>query len=211
MSTRPHTVVVADDHPIVVSGMRLLLSGSRFFELVGEAGTGAEAILRCEQFRPNVLLLDLRLPDLPAATICTRILDRHPGIAIVILTAHAEEMAVRGCLKAGARGCLFKDTGEQQLLAALMQAVHGRSVRDPRISGAALPRRGPATSRESGLTDRERDVLMLIARGLTTQEIGDQLRVSANTVKSHTRTLFGKLGVHNRVQALAAAQERGVI
>ena len=74
-------VVVADDHPIVVSGMRLLLSGSRFFELVGEAGTGAEAILRCEQFRPNVLLLDLRLPDLPAATICTRILDRHPGIA----------------------------------------------------------------------------------------------------------------------------------
>lgn len=210
MSGRPRTVVVADDHPIVLSGMRMLLSGSRFFELVGEASTGAEAILRCEQLRPSVLLLDLRLPDLPAATICGRVMDRHPETAIVILTAHPEEMAVRGCLKAGARACLFKDTSEQQLLGALMQVVNGRSVLDPRVSGAALPRRGPADS-GSGLTDRERDVLTLIARGLTTQEIGNQLHVSPNTIKSHTRTLFGKLGVHNRVQALAVAQERGVI
>ena len=97
-------MVVADDHPIVISGMRLLLSGSRFFELVGEARTGAEAILRCEQYRPDALLLDLRLPDLPAATICTRIKERHPDTAIVILTAHPEELAVRGCLKAGRVG-----------------------------------------------------------------------------------------------------------
>ena len=79
---KAHTVVVADDHPIVISGMRLLLSGSRFFELVGEARTGAEAILRCEQYRPDALLLDLRLPDLPAATICTRIKERHPDTAL---------------------------------------------------------------------------------------------------------------------------------
>ncbi len=141
MSRKVHTVVVADDHPIVISGMRLLLSGSRFFELVGEARNGAETILRCEQFRPDALLLDLRLPDLPAATICTRIKERHPETAIVILTAHPEEMAVRGCLKAGASACLFKDVNEQNLLSALMQVVHGRAVIDPRIAGAMLPRR----------------------------------------------------------------------
>jgi DNA-binding NarL/FixJ family response regulator len=207
---KPHTVVVADDHPIVVSGMRLLLSGSRFFELVGEARTGAEAILRCEQYRPDALLLDLRLPDLPAATICTRIKERHPETAIVILTAHPEELAVRGCLKAGASACLFKDVNEQNLLAALMQVVHGRAVIDPRIAGAMLPRRGGGSA-DGALTVREHEVLLLIARGLTTQEIADEIGLSPNTVKSHSRALFTKLDAHNRVQALAAAKERNLV
>ena len=210
VSGRTHTVVVADDHPIVISGMRLLLSGSRFFELVGEARTGAEAILRCEQYRPDALLLDLRLPDLPAATICTRIKERHPDTAIVILTAHPEELAVRGCLKAGASACLFKDVNEQNLLAALMQVVHGRAVIDPRIAGAMLPRRGPGGA-DGSLTVREHEVLLLIARGLTTQEIADEIGLSPNTVKSHSRALFTKLDAHNRVQALAAAKERNLV
>ncbi|HTI33441.1 MAG TPA: response regulator transcription factor [Miltoncostaea sp.] len=203
-------MVVADDHPIVISGMRLLLSGSRFFELVGEARTGAEAILRCEQYRPDALLLDLRLPDLPAATICARIKERHPETAIVILTAHPEELAVRGCLKAGASACLFKDVNEQNLLAALMQVVHGRAVIDPRIAGAMLPRRGAGGS-DGTLTAREHEVLLLIARGLTTQEIADEIGLSPNTVKSHSRALFTKLDAHNRVQALAAAKERNLV
>jgi DNA-binding NarL/FixJ family response regulator len=207
---KPRTVVVADDHPIVISGMRLLLSGSRFFELVGEARTGAEAILRCEQYRPDALLLDLRLPDLPAATICTRIKERHPETAIVILTAHPEELAVRGCLKAGASACLFKDVNEQNLLAALMQVVHGRAVIDPRIAGAMLPRRGGGSA-DGALTVREHEVLLLIARGLTTQEIADEIGLSPNTVKSHSRALFTKLDAHNRVQALAAAKERNLV
>ena len=207
---KPHTVVVADDHPIVISGMRLLLSGSRFFELVGEARTGAEAILRCEQDRPDALLLDLRLPDLPAATICARIKERHPETAIVILTAHPEELAVRGCLKAGASACLFKDVNEQNLLAALMQVVHGRAVIDPRIAGAMLPRRGNGSA-DGALTAREHEVLLLIARGLTTQEIADEIGLSPNTVKSHSRALFTKLDAHNRVQALAAAKERNLV
>jgi DNA-binding NarL/FixJ family response regulator len=211
VSRRPHTVVVADDHPIVISGMRLLLSGSRFFELVGEAKNGAEAILRCEQFRPDVLLLDLRLPDLPAATICTRLKERHPEIAIVILTAHPEELAVRGCLKAGASACLFKDVNEQNLLSALMQVVHGRAVIDPRIAGAMLPRRGGSGETDGVLTTREHEVLLLIARGLTTQEIADHAGLSPNTVKSHSRSLFTKLEAHNRVQVLAVAKERGLL
>lgn len=212
MSRKPHTVVVADDHPIVISGMRLLLAGSRFFELVGEARTGAEAIVRCEQYRPDALLLDLRLPDLPAATICTRIKERHPQTAIVILTAHPEEMAVRGCLKAGATACLFKDVNEQNLLSALMQVIHGRAVIDPRIAGAMLPRRGGAGAGADGaLTAREQEVLLMIARGLTTQEIADEIGLSPNTIKSHSRALFSKLAAHNRVQALAVATERGLI
>lgn len=203
------SVVVADDHPIVLSGMRLLLSGSRFFELVGEASTGAEAILRCEQHRPDVLLLDLRLPDLPAATICQRIRERRPEVAILILTAHAEEMALRGCIKAGASGCVFKDVSEQNLLAALMQVVHGRTIVDPRVAGAMLGRRARANG--GALTDREHEVLLMLARGLSTTEIGERLELSPNTVKSHTRSLFTKLEAHNRVQALAVARERGLL
>jgi DNA-binding NarL/FixJ family response regulator len=210
VSSKLNTVVVADDHPIVISGMRLLLSGSRFFALVGEARTGAEAILRCEQFRPDALLLDLRLPDLPAATICTRVKERHPHTAIVILTAYPEEMAVRGCLKAGASACLFKDVDEQSLLSSLMQVVHGRAVIDPRIAGAMLPRRGGGGN-DGLLTSREQEVLRLVARGMTTREIGGEIGLSPNTVKSHARSLFTKLGAHNRVQALAVAKERGLI
>lgn len=208
---RTHTVVVADDHPIVVAGMRLVFGGSRFFEMVGEAGTGAEAIVRCEQFRPDILLLDLRLPDLPAATICERIKERQPETNIVILTAYPEEMAVRSCLKTGASACLFKDANEQNLLSALMQVVHGRGVIDPRIAGAAVPRRGTGSPTDSALTTREEEMLRLIARGLTTQEIAEEAGVSPNTVKSHTRALFQKLDAHNRVQALAVAKERELI
>lgn len=204
------TVVVADDHPIVISGLRLVFAGSRFFDLVGEAGTGSEAILRCAQLRPDVLLLDLRLPDLPASTICARVKEIDPSIQIVILTAHPEEMAVRGCIKAGASGCLFKDTGEQRLLGALMQVVNGREVYDPRVAGARVPRSARAADRPR-LTEREQQVLTLIARGLNTQEIGDQLDLSPNTIKSHTRALFTKLDAHNRVQALSMAQQRGLL
>ncbi len=210
--TTPHTVVAADDHPIVISGMRLLLSGSRFFALVGEASSGAEAIVRCEQYRPEVLLLDLRLPDLPAATICARVKERQPDLAIVILTAFAEEMAVRSCLRAGAVACLFKDISEHDLLSALMRVVNGRAVIDPRVAGAVRPRAQPAGRGQPALlTTRERDVLRLIARGLTTAQIAERLERSPNTVKSHARSLFGKLAAHNRVQALAAARERGLV
>jgi len=205
----PHTVVVADDHPIVISGVRLLLGGSRFFQLVGEARTGAEAILRCEQHLPSVLLLDLRLPDLPAPTICMRVRERCPDTAIVILTAHPEELALRGCIKAGASGCLFKDVSEQNLLSALMQVVHGRTVVDPRVAGAML-RRSERHS-DGALTEREGEVLVLLARGLTTAEIGEQLGVSPNTVKSHVRSLYARLEARNRVQALAVARERGLV
>ncbi|MGD9696569.1 MAG: response regulator [Thermoleophilia bacterium] len=209
MSGRGHTVLVADDHPIVRSGMRLIIARSRFFELVGEAETGRQTILQCERLRPDLVLLDLRLPDLPAATICSRIRERHPSTVVVILTAHEEEMALRGCLKAGASGCFFKDVNEQTLLAGLRQAVNGRTVIDPRVAGAMLRRDRPST--DGLLTEREHEVLVEIARGLTTTEIGAVLSLSPNTVKSHTRGLFTKLGAHNRVQALAAARERALI
>ena len=207
--TSQKTVVVVDDHPIVISGMKLLLSGSRFFRIVGEGKNGNEAILRCEQLRPDILLLDLRLPDLPAATICQRVKDLHPEIAIVILTAHPEEMALRGCIKAGASGCLFKDISEQTLLASLMQVAHGRTVVDPRVAGAMVRRADRGGN--GSLTEREHEVHEMLARGLTTAEIAEHLRVSPNTVKSHTRALFTKFEAHNRVQALAIGRARGLL
>jgi two-component system, NarL family, nitrate/nitrite response regulator NarL len=207
---RARSVVVADDHSIVRAGMRLLLGGSRFFELVGEARTGTEAIQRCLQLGPDVLLLDLRLPDLPAATVVGRVHERQPDIAIVILTAYEEEAVIRGCIKAGAKGCLFKDVTEHNLLAALMQVAHGRTVIDPRVAGAVVVR-DRAADGANGLSDREQEVLRELARGLTTTEIAALLDVSPNTVKTHLRQLFRKLAAHNRVQALSAARDRGLI
>ena len=210
---RPRSVLVADDHSIVRAGMRLLLGGSRFFEQVGEARTGAETIERCRRLRPDVLLLDLRLPDLPAATVCSRVQVRHPETAIVILTAFEEEAVIRGCIRAGARGCLFKDVTEQNLMAALMQVAHGRTVIDPRVAGAVLGqypgRQHPGAA--AGVSDREHDVLRELALGLTTCQIGTALDLSPNTVKSHLRRVFRKLGVRNRVQALRVARDRGLL
>jgi two-component system, NarL family, nitrate/nitrite response regulator NarL len=220
---RPRSVLVADDHSIVRAGMRLLLGGSRFFEQVGEARTGAETIERCRRLRPDVLLLDLRLPDLPAATVCSRVQARHPETAIVILTAFEEEAVIRGCIRVGARGCLFKDVTEQNLMAALMQVAHGRTVIDPRVAGAVLGQypggqypggqhpggRHPGAA--AGVSDREHDVLRELALGLTTCQIGTALDLSPNTVKSHLRRVFRKLGVRNRVQALRVARDRGLL
>jgi len=121
---------------------------------------------------------------------------------------HTESLI--GCMQAGASGCLFKDVSEQNLLSALLQVGHGRTVIDPRVAGAMLPGKR-AVAGDAVLTDREREVLERIARGLTTQEISALLDVSPNTVKSHTRALFTKLQARNRVQALASARERGLL
>ena len=207
---RSRSVVVADAHSIVRAGMRLVLGGSRFFELVGETRTGAETIQRCDRLRPNVLLLDLRLPDLPAATVCARVHETRPETAIVILTAYEEEAVIRGCLKAGARGCLFKDVSEQNLLAAMMQVAHGRTVIDPRVAGTVVDR-----DRRSGagpvISDREQEVLRELAQGLSTGQVATRLGLSPNTVKTHLSRLFRKLGARNRVQALSAARARGLL
>ncbi|MEW6582597.1 MAG: response regulator transcription factor [Actinomycetota bacterium] len=204
-------MVVADDHPVVIAGMRLLFADHCFFRLVGEACTGAEAIARCDQLRPDVLLLDLRLPDLAAATICSRVKERHPHTSIVILTAYFEEPAVRGCITAGARGCLLKDVSERNLLGALLQVIWGRTVLDPRAAGALVPRRPAPVAPDGALSDRQHEVLRMIARGLTTAEIAGEFGLSPNTIKDHMRSLFAKLAARNRIQALAVARERGLL
>lgn len=207
MTAAVPTVVVADDYPVVVSGVRAMLAGSRLFEVVAAAFSGAEALLRCEQHRPDLLVLDLRLPDMPAATVCRRVRERRPETAIVLLTAHPEEQALRACMRAGASGCILKDASEQSLLSSLVQVARGRTVIDPRVAGAVVGRANGVGL----LSERELEVLGLLARGLTSPEIAGHLGVSQNTVKSHTRSMFTKFDVHNRVQALAVAREHGLI
>lgn len=186
---RPHSVVIVEDEPVLRVGLRFLLGRSRFLECVGEAPTGAEAVIRCEQFRPDVLLLDSDLPDMAAEVVCRRVLERLPETAIIVFTDRHNNPAVRASIDAGALGWLRRDVTEQALLAGLTRAACGQpmvGVPCESVNGVAL-RRG-----DEELTAREQDVIAELARGLTTREIGHTLGLSTNTVKSHLRRVFRK-------------------
>lgn len=204
---RPHSVVIADDEPVLRVGLKFVLRRSRFLECVGEAPSGAEAVIRCEQFRPDVLLLDSDLPDIASEAVCRRVLERRPETAIIIFTDRDQKPAVRAAMEAGAKGCLARDVSEQDLLAGLMCAARGQAPRSGRRRKVATGSNGSSTD----LTLREQDVMVELARGLTNQEIGSSLGLSANTIKSHLRHVFKKMDANNRVQAVAAARERGLV
>lgn len=202
----PVTVVVSDDHPIVLSGVRQLFAAIPRFDLVGVATTGAETVSVCADEKPRLLLLDLRLPDLSATTVCHRVRSASPSTVIAVWSAQPDALALRGCLRAGATACLIKDTAERDLLSLLIRAAAGHVVIDPRMSSHLV-----TIVNSDLLSVREHDVLRLMARGLSTPEIADQLGVSVNTVKTHRRGLLVKLGARNRVEALIAADERGLL
>lgn len=204
--TVPIRVVVADDHPVVLSGVRQLFAATSRFALVGVAATGAEAVTVCAERSPEILLLDLRLPDMSAAAVCRRVHGECPSTIIAVWTAQPDAMALRGCLRWGAAACLLKDVAERDLLGLLLRVSSGRVVIDPRMAGDLV-----AVPDDGLLSLREREVLVLMARGLTTPRIAGHLGVSANTVKAHRRSILTKLGARNRVEALVAAERRGLL
>ena len=204
-------ILIVDDHRVVRQGIRSLLELETDFNIVAEAGTGAEALNLIDQLRPDMVLLDLKLSDISGTEVCRRATALYPGIAILILTAISSGHEVLECIDAGAKGYVLKDVDVYEL-ARTIRAVHrGEAVLDSKVTQAVLQRvrRSPKGLMPAvALTEQEREIVQLIAQGLTNKEIGERLFMSPSTVKFHLSNLMQKLGVKRRAEvAFKAASD----
>lgn len=211
MTGEPIRVLVVDDHPVVREGVGLLVRHAPDITVLGTARTGAEAIEQVAEVRPDVVLLDLRLPDMLAPEVIGGLLREMPDVRVLIFTAYGEHAAVQAALARGAYGCLLKDVVTTDLAGAIRQVAAGNRVIDPRL---CAPGDAPVSHRpaaESGVTRREYDVLRLVSMGRTNPEIAEELGLTRNTVKTYLQSAMRKLGARNRVEAIAKASEAGLL
>ncbi|HKS48664.1 MAG TPA: response regulator transcription factor [Amycolatopsis sp.] len=209
-------VVLADDQAVVREGLVTLLGLLPGIEVAGAAADGAEAVALVAEHRPDVLLVDLRMPHCDGVEATRRVRAEHPDTEVVVLTTYADDESLLSALQAGARGFLTKDADADTIVRALRSAASGLSTVDSelqrRLVAAASRSRAPAPPREiEGLTAREVDVLRLIAEGLSNTEIARELVVSEATVKTHVNHLFAKAGLRDRAQAVAFAYRTGLV
>jgi DNA-binding NarL/FixJ family response regulator len=202
-------VVIADDHPVVRSGLRGMLASDPGFEVVGEAADGAEAVALTLRERPDVVLMDLRMPELDGASATAKIRARRPETQILVLTTYDTDADIVRAIDAGAIGYLLKDVPHEEISRAVRAAARGEPVLAPVVAERLMDRARGAAS--DALTAREIEVLEHAARGLTNSEIANELFVSATTVKAHLAHIYRKLGVSDRTAAVTAALERQII
>jgi DNA-binding NarL/FixJ family response regulator len=209
----PIRVLIVDDHQVVRIGMRSLLSHAAGFRVVGEAGSVSEAVQLARDARPDVVLMDVRLPDGSGVEACRRIKADNPDARVVMLTSYSDEEAIVGSVMAGASGYLLKQADAEKLTQAIRDAATGASTLDPRAAGTLLTQFRELSAKQAeaelaGLTDRERRMLALIAEGYTNRAIGEVLHLSEKTVRNHVSQLLRKLGFQRRSQAAAWAGQR---
>jgi NarL family two-component system response regulator LiaR len=204
-------VVVADDHALVRSGLEGILALFDDIELVGEAGGGAEAVGMCEQTRPDVVLMDLVMPGLDGTAATAQILQRCPGTKILALTSFSDEELIEKVLRAGAIGYLMKDITGDQLADAIRAAHAGKPTLAPEAARALMQAVTTPGALGKDLTARERQVLALVAEGLTNTEIADRLVISLSTAKTHVSSIISKLGAASRTEAAALALRHRLI
>jgi DNA-binding NarL/FixJ family response regulator len=203
------TVLVVDDHPVVRSGLVGMLDVEDDLEVVGEAGDGAEALVRVGVSRPDVVLMDLRMPVLDGVSATARIVNEFPATRVLVLTTYDTDGDIVRAVEAGATGYLLKDTPRLQLVEAVRAASRGETVLAPGVATRLVSRmRAPAAD---SLTPRELEVLAEVARGHSNAEIGRVLHIGEATVKTHLLRVFGKLGVDDRTLAVTVAIQRGLL
>ena len=208
-------VLIADDHAIVRAGLRALIHSDPAMDLAGEATGGFEAIELVESIRPDVLVLDLSMPDLDGISVTRQIKPRFPDLRILILTIHEDEGLLRAALKAGAGGYILKHAAEAELISAINTLLGGGLYVDPAMLPKLFsdePPSQPAPLRPvEELTPRETDVLRLIVQGYTNRQMGEKLHISFRTVETHRANLSDKLGLKSRVELVRYAREHGLI
>ena len=202
------TVVVVDDHEVVRQGLAAMLDRRPGFQVVGEAGTVAEAIEVTNRFQPDLVVMDVRLPDGSGIEACREIRSNLPGTRVMMLTSYPDEEAVLAAIVAGASGYLLKQVRARDLVAALEAVGRGESLLDPAVTGKVLERmRRIATSDQpdelAGLTQQERKILALVADGKTNKEIAGEIFLSDKTVKNYVSSILAKLNLERRAQAAA--------
>ncbi len=210
-AANPIRVMIVDDHGMVRRGLGTILKVRADLELVGEASSGAEALARCQQSRPDVILMDLVMPEMGGAEATRLIREQCPDTQVIALTSFQEKELVREALQAGAIGYLLKNVSAEDLAAAIREAHAGRSTLAPEAIQALIQAESPGAvqardfGESYGLTPREREVLALVVEGLNNPEIAERLVVSRSTAKAHVSNILSKLGVSNRAEAIALA------
>lgn len=202
-------VVIADDHAVVRHGLAQLLSTFADVELVGEAGDGQSAVAVCEDKQPDVVLMDLEMPVMDGIEATQHIKAKHPTVAVVVLTSFSDRDRILQALDAGAAGYLLKDVEPTDLAKAIRSAARGDAPLDPRAARTVLGAR-QAAAPAFELSEREREVLLLVAEGLPNKLIARRLGISEKTVKAHLTSVFRQIGVTDRTQAALWAERNGL-
>jgi len=213
----PIRIVIADDHAIFRSGLRMLLEKESDFTVVGEAATGPDALAIVGETRPDVLILDLSLPDLSGPKVAEILVERNPDVAIVVLTMHEDEHYLRELLRIGVGAFVLKKSTSTDLVQAIRAVCRGERYVDPSLAGQLLSLqagRPPRTAKSGTLdvvTPREREILGLLAHGHTGREIAGKLGISERTVETHRANLLGKLGLRSRAELVRFAIDNGLL
>lgn len=208
-------VLIADDHPMVRSGVRALLASVANIEVVGEAADGEETCARALELQPDLILMDLHMPGLNGIEATRRILQASPHIGVLVLTMLEDDDSVFAAMRAGARGYLLKGADQDEVLRAITAAAHGEAIFSPQVAQRMVQyfaNMRPVLPARSfpDLTEREREILALIAVGKTNAEIADELVLSPKTVSNHVSNIFSKLQVVDRAQAALRARQAGM-
>ena len=214
MTSTPVRVLLADDHPVYRLGLSALLSSLEGFEVAGEASNGAEAVAQTATLRPDVVVMDLQMPEMNGIEATRRIVKAHPDVAVLVLTYSDEDHSVLDAVLAGARGYVLKDAGMDAILRAIEDVAAGEMILGPSVA-KSLRERLAASPTETArpfpeLTDRELEVLELMAQGMNNASIALRLHVGDKRVRNVVTEIYSKLGVPDRPQAIIAAREAGL-
>ncbi|MBM3773252.1 MAG: response regulator transcription factor [Acidimicrobiia bacterium] len=204
-------LLLADDHALVRRGLRLILSQEPTFDVVGEASDGREVVTMVRTLRPDVVLMDVAMPRANGVTAVRSILEEEPNCRILMLSMHSDAAYVRESLRAGAKGYLLKDAVDQELVTAIKALASGNAYLSPAVSNMVLADYRQHVSDASGLTTREREVMQLLAEGLTAKEIAKRLEISAYTVDAHRTRIMRKLQISSIGELVRFAMRAGLI